>query len=231
MTHRYPFDSEHIHAYIDDELSSDERSEIELAAADDAALRQELLELQATATLLSTLPEFTPRRSFTLGQEYAKPTPISAGKVVRLLPIMRSLSVAAAIMFMVIGGALFLDINGDSTSDAGQTRAQQDVIMGVTDSSSQASHDAEDASENSADQGLVSRGETASAQEAPVESLPVEAPAAVADETNARAVDTTTDQDDHTNWILSLVILGGAVLVTGGTWYALSQREQSVTTS
>lgn len=231
MTHRHPFDFEHIHAYIDDELSSEARAEIDLAAAEDADLRQELLELQATASLLASLPEFTPRRSFTLGQEYAKPTPITSSTIVRLLPIMRSLSVAAAIMFMVIGGAFFLDLNGDSTSDASQTRAQQDVIMGVTDSSSQASHDAEDASESTADEGLVSRGETASAEEAPVESLPAAAPAESADTANALATDNATDQDDHTAWVIGLVVLGGAVVVTGGAWYALSQREHSATVS
>jgi hypothetical protein len=223
MTQRFSFDPEQLHAYIDDELPTDERAAIDRAVESDAGLRQELLELQATASLLASLPEFTPRRSFQLGKEHARPTPISAGRVVRLLPIMRTLSVAAAIMFMVVGGALFLDLNGNSPTDPGKTFTQQNVIMGVTDPPSQASQDAED--ETSADTGMVSRGDTASADEAPVESLPVEAPASAAEPAPV-AANGDAESSDRDLWVLSVVALGAVVLVSGGVWYTLAHRDQ-----
>ena len=69
-----PASSEMLNAYVDGTLTAAERAQVESAVAGNPALRQELLELQATATLLGSLPELTPRRSFRLGEEHARRT-------------------------------------------------------------------------------------------------------------------------------------------------------------
>ena len=69
-----PASSEMLNAYVDGTLTAAERAQVESAVAGNPALRQELLELRATATLLGSLPELKPRRSFRLGEEHARRT-------------------------------------------------------------------------------------------------------------------------------------------------------------
>lgn len=56
--------SELLNAYLDDELSDDERSVVDAALADSASLRTELAELTQLTRLLGGLPEVSPRSGF-----------------------------------------------------------------------------------------------------------------------------------------------------------------------
>lgn len=227
--------SDTLNAYIDGSLGPEERSALEAALDQDRDLREELAELQATARLLATLPEYTPPRSLRLASSHAKPTPIVTAQpvrtAIRLLPLVRTLSVAAAIVFMVVAGSLFFDINGQSMSDAGQTLQQQNVIMGETTGSSQASEQAGDeAAASDSAGGLVQRGDAASAAESPMEDLSAYAPEAPAGSNEGQAIDgsslpfgaTERGETDHANWIFISILLGGVTIALGAAWLGVS---------
>lgn len=188
--HSHPVSSHDLNAYVDGALSPDERVRVEAQLARDPALRQELAELRATARLLGHLPELRPRRSFTLGADYVRKTAApgtvtTAGKVLTFLPIVRSLSVAAVLAFMVVGGSLFFEINGGPGNDAQTTFQRQSEILGsdgVTESEGDASDHAEDAPEPAApaaadessqedESSMTPRGDAASAGDDPMDDL------------------------------------------------------------
>ncbi len=225
-----------LNAWIDGTLDAGDRAEVDVAIGQNPELLKELLELQATSRLLADLPEYTPPRSFRLGAEYAKPTPISQAPsnvrtALRLLPIVRSLGVAAALIFMVVAGSLFFDINGGSTSDPATTLQRQGVIMGETTGHDEASQQAGDdaaAAQHEAEPGLVESGDAASAADQPMEDMTALAPGA-AEEENQPAAEraapfgaTTPAESDHSNWILASVALGGIAVVCVAAWYGVS---------
>ncbi len=76
-----------------------------------ADCRAELAELRATVRLLQSLPVPAPRRSFQLGPEHARPDP-PKGMILTLLPVVRAISVAAAIALLVVSGAFLFDSSG-----------------------------------------------------------------------------------------------------------------------
>lgn len=225
-----------LNAWIDGTLDAGDRADVDVAVGQDPALLQELLELQATSRLLAELPSFAPPRSFRLGTEYAKPTPISQAPsnvrtALRLLPVVRTLGVAAALIFMVVAGSLFFDINGGSNSNPATTLQQQAVIMGETtshgDASEQAGDDAVNA-QHDTQQGLVERGDAASAADEPMEDISALAPG-VAEEQSQPAAEraapfgaTNQDESDHSNWILASVVFGGIAVVCAAAWFAMS---------
>ncbi len=211
MTTHLPITSEDLNGYLDGVLEPARRSEVDAALATDPSLQAELADLRAITSILSEMPVYTPRRSFTLGEEFRKPTSIAAapapltaapGRVVRLLPLVRQLSVAAALIFMVVAGALFFEINGGSGDS-------------VTNTGNQASQPSEDAA---SDEVLTERGESASASDAPMDDL-----------TNPQASDeqgagqgTTASDDDYTTWIWVAVGTGAVAVALGGVWYGMS---------
>ncbi|HYI25140.1 MAG TPA: hypothetical protein VD767_07010 [Thermomicrobiales bacterium] len=203
MTATRPIDSQDLSDYLDDLLEPARRDEVDAALAVEPDLRAELNDLRAISLALGDMPTYVPRRSFTLGAEHRKPTPITAApsRVVRLLPLVRQLSVAAALLFMVVAGALFFDINGNDTS--------------VTNSGDQASQTTEDAA---SDEILADRGESASAGNEPMDDL-----------TNLQAADNAAaaggggDADDRTTWIWVTVGLGAVAVALGGTWYGMAK--------
>lgn len=184
-----PINSDDLNAYIDGTAAAELRARIDADVAGTASMKQELDELRATSMLLGSLPEFTPRRSFTLGAEHARVAPApTPGKIVQFLPIIRALSVAAMLVFMVVGGALFFDINGGNENNTQTTLSEQNEIMsniGVTESHGDASEGAEDASDQAAPaasdssheadetngSSLTERGEAASEGDAPMGDL------------------------------------------------------------
>ncbi len=208
MTTYQPIESQDLSDYLDRELDPARRAEVETALAADPALRAELAELQAITRILGDMPVYTPRRSFTLGEEFRKPGPVAGAptpitdapsRVVRLLPLVRQLSVAAALIFMVVAGALFFELNGGSD--------------GVTNSGDHASQATEDAA---SDDVLTERGESASAGDTPLDDL-----------SNLQASDGNgTGQesaDDHTTWVWVAVGTGVVAVALGGVWYGMSQ--------
>jgi len=235
-----PIDSDQLNAYLDGTLTPAERAAVEAAVAIDEDLAAELLELKATSRLLGDLPEFTPRRSFKLGPEHAHATSIETarpGKIVRLLPLVRTLSVAAMLVFMVVGGALFFDVNGDKSTNAPATFEQQNEIMsntGETESHDGASQDAEDAPAAAApadngESSMTERGEAASVGETPLEDLAPAQDEGSNDVAQAGNEDSTTSvfsqpaTGDHTSWKLISAVIGGFAVALAGIWFALAQ--------
>lgn len=234
----HPVGSDDLNAYVDGVLSNDERAWLDAQAGLDPAIHQELLELGATARLLGTLPTLKPRRSFALGAEYARPTPIAAtangNGILQFLPIVRTLSVAAIMVFMVVAGSLFFDINGNSTGNTSQEFAQQnEILSSVTESNGDASHNAEDANEPPApaaaqenESSMTSRGDAASASDDPMEDLTQLESAAGADEeasTSTTAQDAADVDEDRSSWVITSTVIGGLALALAGIWFVLAR--------
>jgi anti-sigma factor RsiW len=95
-------------AYADGQLSAKEQNEATTHLASCAFCQEELRSLQATATLMRSLPESQPTRSFQLGPEYAKnvrPETAKAGWLERLLggmPALRTATAAVAMLLVVV---------------------------------------------------------------------------------------------------------------------------------
>lgn len=223
--------SDVLNAYVDDTLDPSDRAMVEAAISENPALRQELRELQATSRLLASLPDVAPPRSFRLGSEFARPAreeniSVNMPAALRLLPIVRSLGVAAALIFMVVAGSLFFDINGGSHSDPSATLQRQDVIMGETTDGAGASEQAGD--ETVARQGMVEVGDAASAADQPMEDVSAMAPgeadnsSQVASERTAPFGASSENEADHSSWMIVSVVFGGLAVVCIAAWYALS---------
>jgi len=248
-----------LNAYLDGALSGAERARVEDRLALEPDLRHVLEQLRATAMLLRRLPELAPHRSFTLGPEFARTAvaPSTSG-VLRFLPIARSLSVAAIVVFMVVGGSLFFDINGGADGDAHRTFQQQDEILGagVTETQSRASDVAEDAPEAAApasddgnavnaESSMTSRGDAASVGDEPMDDLTSLAQSAdddldegagssadVAQPAGAETTSTVASalNEDRSSWVWSSVFLGGLALALAVFWFVLARvgRQASV---
>ncbi len=219
-----------LNAYLDDTLAADDRARVTTLLDHDPALRQELAELRATAGLLNQLPEFVPRRSFRLGEEFANVAPAPPRKpILQFLPVVRTLSIAATLVFMVVAGSLFFDINGNSDSDAGTTFSAQNETMGnlgETETHAESSDETEDAPAAAAgESSMTSRGDAAAAGDAPMEDLTrlEESGDEVAPSTsNALAAPLAlTDDIDRSPWIWSSVIIGALALALAGLWFGL----------
>jgi hypothetical protein len=107
-------------AYIDDELTDDERATLEQRLSAEPTLRDELESLRTTATLLHDLPPVTPPRSFTLDPEQAQPrhsflaSPIFTGS----MGLLRFGGVAAALVLAVVVTTLvYMGQSGGTTTE------------------------------------------------------------------------------------------------------------------
>jgi anti-sigma factor RsiW len=110
-----------LNAWIDGVATGDERQVIAEHLDVCAACRAELESLLLVKQLLSELPEPALPRSFKLTLDDARqPAPIretsQPSTVVRLLPIVRILSIAAVLALLVLGGATALGPVSDSLS-------------------------------------------------------------------------------------------------------------------
>ncbi len=224
--------SDDLNAFVDNTLTVEERARVESLLKENPLIQQELAELQATTRLLAQLPVFTPRRSFRLGEEFAKAPPVPEwGRILQFVPIVRALSVAATLVFMVVAGSLFFDINGTSDSDAGTTFQVQNEIMGntgETESGAGSSDEAEDAGTGNGESSMTSRGDAASAGDAPMEDLTrfEESGDDVAQTTISNALASPageSDDDDRSSWIWSSVIIGGLALALAGLWFGFAK--------
>ena len=117
------FDTDAINAYLDNELTSEGRSQIDEHLATCAECRRELAELRVVRDLLRGLPQFDPPASFQLGSEHERRKTAEPTTILRLLPLVRALSVAAVLAFMVVGGVVVAERVGlDGDSGAGRGR-------------------------------------------------------------------------------------------------------------
>lgn len=219
--------SDDLNAFVDNTLPAGDRARIRSRLAHDLAMERELAELRATARLLNELPELAPRRSFRLGDEFARaPTAPTQGRTVQFLPIVGTLSVAAALVFMILAGSLFFDVYGNTDGDSGPTFQEQSGILGATgetESGAGSSDEAEDAgSEADSEDGessMTSRGDSASAGDDPLEDLTqleelsgaIGSPAA------------PSGDNDHSAWIWSSVLFGGLTVVLARIWFMLAK--------
>ncbi|MBI2304923.1 MAG: zf-HC2 domain-containing protein [Chloroflexi bacterium] len=87
--------------YMDGRLKEGERRRVEEHLAACPECRWELEELRATVGLLRQLPPLTPRRSFTLSPAVVAPR-------VRLFPVLRMASLAAALLLLFLTGGEYL---------------------------------------------------------------------------------------------------------------------------
>lgn len=188
-------------AYIDGRVSDSERRAIAEHIAACAECRTELAQLRATVRLLNGLRQVSPGRSFQLGMEHDRQHD-RRSPVVRLLPVVRSLSVAAIILFIVASGALLLG----NTRDDGSTPAGSSIVSetSVTDGASQGAGESNTSgarpapdTDSSGSGTLIDRGAAASRGDDPLEDLTAlqETPADQPSSDVARAGDITASTD------------------------------------
>lgn len=94
-------DTELLSAYIDGQLTIEERSALEARLLDDADLRQQLALLRATVDLIKELPQLQAPRNFTLTRRM-----VSSGGSSRRIYAFSLLSAAAAIVLLFVGFGL-----------------------------------------------------------------------------------------------------------------------------
>ncbi len=174
-------DGELLSSYVNGDPEQDERKRIEAHLAECDACRGDLAGLRAVVDLLQQLPQYNPPRSFQLGSEHEnhrkQPATLPA---IRMLPIVRTLSIAAVIAFLVVTGALFVnhDNGNDKTTFTGAALAPQETNSQVgsgtggnsptsqsaeDESPSQAKKDTDDEQTSGSSQSLIDRGDAASA--------------------------------------------------------------------
>jgi hypothetical protein len=239
MRPEFPIPSEDLNAYVDDELSDEEHAAVDAALADHEAGQRELEEIRGLVSLLGGLPQYEPPRSFALSPEHIREAR-SSSNVLRFLPVVRSLSIAAVVAFMVVTSLVVFDRVGTSDdANDGDTNAGI-VDTSGTDAPADASKDStgDSAPESS---GLLDRGDSAASNAVPTEapSAPISAAAApggsdlaqadstptateAAPEETPVSVATTSDSDDDDNrWLITSAGLGVLALVLIGLWMVL----------
>jgi putative zinc finger protein len=127
-----PIDDELLSAYLDGQVSPDERATVEAAIAADPAVRARATDLRATVALLRALPQPVPRRTFILTPERAAAIrPVRAPWLTRLFPAVAAVSAVAAMLCLaLIGGDL---ATGGFATTRQQTTTARPVIESVSD--------------------------------------------------------------------------------------------------
>lgn len=201
-------DVDTLNALIDGAVPATERPEIMRHLADCPTCQAELQELRAVSQLCAGLPQFIPLRAFTLGPEYRRPVVIP--RVVQTLPVIRSLAIAAVLIFVLSSAFAMINTHqgSASSSDQGAPAPQNRAAVLVP----------------SASQG-----------EAPVATQPAResqgaAPAATQPAVTAvvpaspRQTESTGGRSLSGWWVASLIIgLGTALLLLA--WFALDRGE------
>jgi ferric-dicitrate binding protein FerR (iron transport regulator) len=96
-------DLELISAYIDGEVTAEERAALEARMERDPALRAAFEELQATAQLLHDLPRMTPPRSFTIDPASVRPRRAGAFVWLRFGSALAAVLLALTVTFDLVG--------------------------------------------------------------------------------------------------------------------------------
>jgi hypothetical protein len=110
-------------AYLDDEVTPEERAQVERALADSPDLQRELETLRHTLALLSNLPPVAAPRPFTLSEADARPKKVAASKQPAWrMPawVVGWAGLAAALLCVLVVGGLFWTTRFESTAPAAQ---------------------------------------------------------------------------------------------------------------
>ena len=240
MRPEFPIPSEDLSAYIDNELSDEENADIELALTENESDPAELLQLRGLVSLIGGLPQYEVPRSFALSPEHVREASPKTG-VLRFLPVIRSLSVAAVLAFLVVTGVTVYD-RIESTDNSNNAGIEHNT---GTETPSDASNNAtgDTATEGS---GLVDRGDSAASNAVPpeppvsgaaapgdiaqVESTPA-ATEAAPEETPVTVATTSDSDDDDNRWLMTSAGLGVLALVLIGLWVVLLRMRRGPTHS
>lgn len=202
-----------LNAWIDGVATMEERAIVDHHLATCATCERRAGELRAIRTMISTLPEITPRRSFTLSPEQAqRPTPIrertTPSKIIRLLPIVRAMSVAAMIAVLVLGATLAISPRDDTvTLDATTAMAP-----GETRSDAGSFEETNPAPASQERGEVVDQGEAASAHDSTTATLERETP----------PVSIGTTDGGLTSLEIATIVLGVLAIVLGVSWMWMS---------
>ncbi|MBA2248424.1 MAG: zf-HC2 domain-containing protein [Chloroflexia bacterium] len=234
-------------AYLDGMVDDRVRPAIEAHLTTCAACRAELAGLRDTVRLLRSLPAPVPRRSFQLGPEHAKPDP-PKGVILTLLPVIRALSVAAAIALLVVSGAFLFDSTGrdrtgsivfsELTSEQARSVAEADeppstasaglgeaAAPAAAESEANTSMAAAAAADDSANAAAPSEEGSLAQSEISAESQPTLAAEAPAQE-QAESSRVRNDETDIP-WGTIAVWLAAATVALGGIWATLARIVRS----
>lgn len=212
-----------LNAWVDGSATDGEQSIIQEHLSHCAPCRKELNDLNAVKRALSALPQPAPPRTFQLTAEQARrPATIPADPVpskhMQLLPIVRVLSIAAVITFLVLGGSLALGpVAGALRDDSVQT-----AQITETDESAGASQNQNQDSPMAAFPGdVVDQGDAASSTSSMTDSLGEQPSNA-----NTGAMDAS--EGDNGLSLLELATMTAAILAGTflGLWVLLGRMSQ-----
>jgi hypothetical protein len=208
--------NESLSAWLDQELSTDKRMALEVHLASCAHCRQEAEELAAVKSALAVLSQQQPPRSFRLTPEQAERGRATTrpSAIIRLLPAVRALSIAAVMALLVVSGALFFgQVDSDGTE-------------GETFGAAQSSRSQDAVSSGGAPGQVVDQGEAASTDNGRASSLIPAAPdAAGQTESIANASPAPANDNDTGRSTLELTAIGLGTLavVLVGLWILLTR--------
>ncbi len=123
-------DLEQLSAYLDGELSSEERAALESRLQAEPDLRRELASLRQTVALVRQFAPLTAPRSLTLTREMVRPPRVLAFPATAMLS---SLSAVAAVV-LVVAGVVLLTVRSpsaleDTTASLARTQSQQEIAV------------------------------------------------------------------------------------------------------
>lgn len=201
-----------LNAWIDGVATEHERIVVEDHVASCDICQKQLEELRAIKSMFSSLPDVTPPRSFTLTADQAKkPTPIRSGgeqsTIVRLLPIVRTLSVAAVLAVMVLGGVLALGPSDDTIDPANETGRTSQSFQEAPPMQAMPSRGE-----------VIDQGEAASAHDSTSDALESDAQESV--------TSSSSSDDGLTSLEIATITVGVLALGLGVSWIWMSMSLQ-----
>jgi anti-sigma factor RsiW len=206
-----------LNAWLDRDLATDERAALETHLASCAICRREAEDLAAVKSALAGLPQYQPPRSFRLSPEQGEQARSTTrpSTVIRLLPTVRALSIAAVLALLIVAGALSF---GPVTDDAG-SRSE-------TVSAPESSQTQDTVGSGGAPGEVVDQGQAASADNDRVDPLaPAAQDAAETTESiaNASPAPANDSDDDRSPLELTAIGLGILAVVLVGLWILLAR--------
>jgi anti-sigma factor RsiW len=206
-----------LNAWLDHDIATDERAVLEAHLAACTVCRQEAEELAAVKSTLANLPQHEPPRSFRLTPEQAEHarTTARSSTIIRLLPTVRALSIAAVMALLIVAGAITFgpiaddgDVRGEISSTVESSQTQDTVGSGGAPGE------------------VVDQGQAASADNGSVDPLaPASQDAADTTESIANASPAPANDSDDGRSPLELTAIGLGILavVLVGLWILLTR--------